>query len=248
MARMREADREWTHSVAWIDTLARGRHLGRSVLTVGEHALLDELPVAKRKNRWALPRGAVLTVPPYVPPGAMSRAAIRAFNELWFRKAPRLRIDELQPVSTFFHPLDAVRDWNRLYGPAGLVQYQFVIPDAAEAELPRILGRVAEAGHPSFLSVLKRFGPGNPGFLSFPMQGWTLAMDVPTAPGLRVLFAELDDAVAGCGGRLYLAKDSRMSAEMLELTYPRLAEFRAVREKVDPSGVFQSDLSRRLGL
>jgi decaprenylphospho-beta-D-ribofuranose 2-oxidase len=248
MGRMREADDEWTHSVAWIDTLARGRRLGRAVLTVGEHARLAELTPAKQKDRWALPGGALVGVPPHIPPRAMSRPAIRAFNELWFRKAPRLREDELQSVSTFFHPLDGVRDWNRLYGPRGFVQYQFVIPDEAESELPGLLQRIAEAGHPSFLSVLKRFGPGAPGPLSFPMAGWTLAMDLPTAPGLRPLFAHLDEVVAACGGRLYLAKDSRMSAAMLRRTYPRLDEFLAVRDRVDPGRVFSSDLSRRLEL
>ena len=248
MERMREADHGWTHSVAWIDTLARGSARGRSVLTLGEHARLEELPERLAAQRWALPRTARLGVPGLVPPGVMSRASTRAFNEVWFRKAPVLREVGWESGSSYFHPLDSVRGWNRLYGPRGFVQYQLVIPDEAEGELPGLLQRIAEAGHPSFLSVLKRFGPGTPGPLSFPMPGWTLAMDLPTAPGLRDLFADLDDVVAGCGGRLYLAKDSRMSAAMLRRTYPRLDEFLAVRDRVDPGRVFSSDLSRRLEL
>lgn len=244
MGRMRAADDETTHSVAWIDTLARGRHLGRSVLTLGEHAVLDALPPGR--DRWHLPGAPLVSAPRVVPRHLISRPAIRAFNELWFRKAPRLREGELQTIGAFFHPLDMVAAWNRLYGSPGLVQYQFVLPDAAEAAVPRLLERIAQAGHPSFLSVLKRFGPANPGFLSFPLQGWTLALDVPTDPGLVPLLGELDREVLDHGGRLYLAKDSRMSAETFAASYPRLEDFRAVRARVDPDGVFASDLSRRL--
>jgi decaprenylphospho-beta-D-ribofuranose 2-oxidase len=180
--------------------------------------------------------------------GLVSRPAIRAFNELWFRKAPRLREGELQSTSAFFHPLDGVAGWHRLYGRRGFVQYQFVLPDASSSLLAPLLERVAGAGHPSFLSVLKRFGPGNRGMLSFPMSGWTLALDVPARPELVPLLAELDRTVLSGGGRFYLAKDARMTRECLEAGYPRLGEFERVRERVDPDRVFQSDQSRRLGL
>lgn len=246
MGRMRELDEHVTYSVAWIDTLARGRATGRSVLTTGEHAALSDL--GSRTDRWALPGPARLAAPPVPGGGLVSRPAIMAFNEMWFRKAPRLREGELQSASAFFHPLDGVSHWNRLYGRPGFVQYQFVIPDEAEDLLPRLLARVSSAGHPSFLSVLKRFGPGNAGMLSFPTAGWTLAMDVPTRPGLVDLFADLDAAVTGAGGRFYLAKDARMSRAALEAGYPRLPDFERVRAEVDPHHVFQSDLSRRLGL
>ncbi len=236
-----------TYSVAWIDTLARGRHLGRSVLTLGEHATADEL-VALRgpRDRWLVPGDPRASVPAHVPPHLMSRPAVKAFNELWFRKAPRLREDELQSISSFFHPLDAVGEWNRLYGRQGFVQYQFVLPDDAEDDLVMLLETIADAGRPSFLSVLKRFGPANPGLLSFPAMGWTLAMDVPTHPGLRPLFARLDAMLVERGGRIYLAKDSRMTPTTMAQMYPRLDEFRAIRAQVDPGGVFRSDLSRRL--
>jgi decaprenylphospho-beta-D-ribofuranose 2-oxidase len=246
MARMKELDDEVTYSVAWIDTLARGASMGRSVLTSGEHATAEDLG-SRAAGRLALPGRALLAAPP-MPAGVVTRPAIKAFNEMWFRKAPKLREGEVQSASAFFHPLDGINDWNRLYGPRGFVQYQFVVPDSAEHLMAPLLTRVSAAGHPSFLSVLKRFGPGNDGMLSFPTSGWTLAMDVPVRPGLASLFAELDEMVLAGGGRFYLAKDSRMSPETLRAGYPRLGEFLAVRDRVDPERVFQSDQSRRLGL
>jgi decaprenylphospho-beta-D-ribofuranose 2-oxidase len=245
MARMREADREATHSVAWVDTLATGRHLGRSVLSLGEHATAEEVG-SGRRDRWKLPGAPLVSAPPMAPPHLVSRPTIRAFNEFWFRKAPRHREGEVQSIAAFFHPLDTVKGWNRLYGPGGFLQYQFVLPDAAESELPVVLERIAEAGHPSFLSVLKRFGPGNQAPLSFPLQGWTLALDVPPHRQLGPLLRALDDLVVDCGGRVYLAKDSRLSPRTFARMYPRLDEFRRVRAEVDPHGVFCSDLSRRL--
>ncbi len=186
------------------------------------------------------------SAPPVVPPHLVSRPTIRAFNELWFRKAPRHREGEIQSIAAFFHPLDFVGGWNRMYGPAGFLQYQFVLPDSAEAELPRMLERIARAGHPSFLSVLKRFGPGNEGVLSFPMQGWTLALDLPAHPALGGLLRELDEVVSDRGGRVYLAKDSRLSPGTFARMYPRLDDFRGVLAMVNPDRVFCSDLSRRL--
>ena len=246
MRRMREADRESTYSVAWIDTLATGRGLGRSVLTTGEHALLADLPARAARNPLRLPSDPRLGAPALAPRGAISRPTVRVFNEAWFRKAPRHRVGEIQTLGAFFHPLDGVGHWNRLYGRSGFVQYQLAIPDAAEQALPELVAIVARARHPSFLSVLKRFGPGNPGLLSFPFEGWTLALDLPTRPGLLDLFADLDRRVLEAGGRLYLAKDSRMSATALERMYPRVGEFREIRNRLDPGRVFQSDLSRRL--
>jgi decaprenylphospho-beta-D-ribofuranose 2-oxidase len=173
---------------------------------------------------------------------------VRAFNELWFRKAPRDRPAGIESIPAFFHPLDAVADWNRLYGRRGLVQYQLVVPHEGEEAMTDLVRMISDAGAPSFLAVLKRFGPGSPGLLSFPMAGWTLALDVPTTPRLADLFARLDAAVRDAGGRVYLAKDARLSPGTFAAMYPRLEEFRAVRAEVDPRGVFQSDLSRRLGI
>lgn len=248
MAKIVASDARATYSVAWIDTLARGRNLGRSVLTVGEHAPLSQLSGRAAADPRPVPGKPRLATPGLVPPHLISRPAVRGFNELWFRKAPRRREGELTTIASFFHPLDGVSGWNRLYGRPGFVQYQFVLPDPAEERLTRILERIAAAGHPSFLAVLKRFGPSNPGPLSFPTTGWTLALDLPTHAGLGPLLRGLDDEVVAGGGRIYLAKDSRMAPGLLRLMYPRLEEFREVRARVDPDGVFQSDLARRLEL
>jgi decaprenylphospho-beta-D-ribofuranose 2-oxidase len=199
----------------------------------------DPLPV---------PRPPRLALPLTPPVNLVTPLAVRAFNEAWFRRAPRHRSGEIQTLAQFFHPLDGVAGWNRAYGPHGFVQYQLVVPDDRDAALVRILERIADARLPCFLAVLKRFGPGNPGPLSFPMAGWTLAYDVPARPGLAPLLDHLDQLVAGAGGRVYLAKDSRLSPRLLPAMYPRLDEFRAVRERVDPDRVFRSDLSRRLAL
>ncbi len=174
---------------------------------------------------------------------------MRAFNEAWFRKAPKSRQGELQSIGAFFHPLDIVQDWNRVYGPAGFLQYQFAVPDGSGHLVGTALKRLREVGAPSFLTVLKRFGAANPAPLSFPQPGWTLAMDIPAGvSGLAAVLDELDDLVLAEGGRLYLAKDSRMSPAMLAATYPRLSEWQAVRDSMDPKGIFTSDLARRLSL
>jgi decaprenylphospho-beta-D-ribofuranose 2-oxidase len=248
MARMVEDEENHTYSVAWIDTLARGRSMGRSVLTSGEHADLADLTGAARQHPRAVPGDPKLVAPSMVPPRLISRPTVGAFNELWFRKAPIRRTGEIQSIAAFFHPLDGVEHWNRLYGRRGFLQYQFVVPEPDDGAMARILDRVSAAGHPSFLSILKRLGPGNPGNLSFPMRGWTLALDLPVGPGLSPLLDELDRSVIDAGGRVYLAKDSRLSAATLARMYPGLEAFGQIRAEVDPGNVFQSDLSRRLNL
>ena len=248
MAAMRSTDAGFTYSVAWIDTLARGRSLGRSVLSQGEHATRAELTGRSVRHPLSPPASPRLAAPPHLPGGLVRPATVRAFNEAWYHKAPRHRSGEIQSISAFFHPLDGVGAWNRLYGPRGFVQYQCVVPDDAEVTMTRIVERISGQGHASFLSVLKRFGRGNPGLLSFPMVGWTLALDLPAHPGLGTLLEELDELVVAVGGRVYLAKDARVGPARLREMYPRLEDFLAVRRRVDPARVFRSDLSRRLEL
>jgi decaprenylphospho-beta-D-ribofuranose 2-oxidase len=248
MAAMRASDADHTYSVAWLDTVSGGPRLGRAVLTRGEHATRDELTGRAARTPYVLPAEPRLAVPSWVPARLVSRSSARAFNELWYRKAPAHRSGELQTLAAFFHPLDGVARWNRVYGPHGFVQYQLVVPDDAQEVVGRIVGRLAQGGHPSFLSVLKRFGAANPGLLSFPMAGWTLAVDLPASPSLASVLDELDDLVVAAGGRVYLAKDSRLPADRLAAMYPELEEFRALRRTLDPDRRLNSDLARRLEL
>jgi decaprenylphospho-beta-D-ribofuranose 2-oxidase len=249
MAVLAEHDRAYGYTVAWSDSLARGAGLGRSVVTSGDFAGLSDLPARERADPFAFRPGARLGVPPGFPPGLISRYTVALANEVWYRKAPRLRQGELQTIGKFFHPLDGVRNWNRVYGPGGFRQYQYVVPFGQEAAVRRSFELVSAARGPSFVTVLKRFGEGNPGLLTFPMAGWTLALDFPArTPGLAGLLGALDDLVVTAGGRVYLAKDSRVPADVLARMYPQLAEFRALRASLDPKAVLASDLSRRLGL
>ena len=246
MARMIERDSQYRYSVAWIDSVSA---TGRGVLTRGDHAAVDQLPVAKRATALDYGPKALASAPGLIPGGLLNKFTVRAFNEAWYRKAPKSEQGALQPISEFFHPLDFVKDWNRVYGPGGFVQYQFVVPDGAAEIIGIALRKLQGVGAPSFLTVLKRFGAANPAPLSFPQPGWTLAADVPAGiPGLAAVLDELDELVANAGGRLYLAKDSRQSPEMFVRTYPLLTQWQRTRNQMDPKGIFKSDLARRLSL
>jgi decaprenylphospho-beta-D-ribofuranose 2-oxidase len=252
MALMEQRDRLHRYSVAWVDGVAGGGSLGRGVITWGDHAALDDLPPASRHRPLAFDAhtpAAKFSIPPVVPPNVLTPFTVGVFNGVWFRRAPRTATTTVEPLTRFFHPLDAVGGWNRLYGRRGLVQYQFVVPLGAGGVVRTALERLRALGSPSFLAVLKRFGAADPGPLSFPAPGWTLALDVPNGtPRLSETLDGLDELVAEAGGRVYLAKDARLRPDLLAAMYPRLSEWFEVKRRIDPDGRFTSDLARRLGL
>jgi decaprenylphospho-beta-D-ribofuranose 2-oxidase len=241
-----EADRR-RYSVAWVDCLSAGRSAGRGVVTSGDHAGVEEVAAWGPRDHPDPDPPPRLATPGWVPPGLLNRWALAALNAAWFRRAPIRAEAERQTPSAFFHPLDGIAGWNGLYGSGGLVQYQCVVPDPGT--LADVLGTLRAARVPAFLAVLKKFGAGNPGPLSFPRPGWTLALDVPASiDGLPAVLDRLDETVADAGGSIYLAKDSRMRPELVRAFYPRLDEWSTLRDRVDPDRRWQSDLSRRLAL
>lgn len=246
MDRMLTGDDDYRYSVAWVDSVHPS---GRGVLTRGDHAPAEQLTGKAALAPLAFDPKVLATAPPFIPNGVVNPLTMRAFNEAWFRKAPKHRVGELQSIAEFFHPLDIVQDWNRAYGPQGFLQYQFAVPDSAGHLVRTTLSALRGIGALSALTVLKRFGASNPAPLSFPQPGWTLAVDVPAGvDGLGEVLDRLDEQVLHAGGRLYLAKDSRMSPAMMAATYPRLAEWQRMRATLDPDHVFTSDLARRLSL
>jgi len=250
LSAMEEGDDDYRYSVAWIDPQATGRSLGRSVLGRGDHASLEQLEPNDAIEPLSYNARQRVTMPPLVPPmGFINHATVAAFNEMWYRKAPRRREGELQSIAAFFHPLDMVGRWNRIYGRRGMLQYQIVVPFGAEKTMRTVIERFSASGAASFLAVLKRFGPASLAPLSFPTPGWTLTLDVPAGTaGLGELLHSLDCLVLDAGGRHYFAKDAATTPEAVRRGYPRLAEWQAVRSRVDPHGMWQSDLARRLHL
>jgi FAD/FMN-containing dehydrogenase len=213
----------------------------------GDHAPASRVraagrePLAPRERRgWRLPVD--------LPAFALNRWSVAAFNGL-YRATHRDAAGHLVPVDSFFFPLDAVQDWNRAYGKRGLVQYQVALPLAdGAAGIVRLLEQITASRRPSMLAVLKRFGEAGPGILSFPRPGWTLALDMPAAPGIREFLARLDGIVLEHGGRVYLAKDAVLSPARFRAMYPRWEEFLEVKAQVDPRGVLRSSLAARVGL
>ena len=247
MARQSVDDEKYVESVSWFDAVTTGKHMGRGILTRANHATLDQLPAKRRSDPLKFDAPQLLTMPDVFPPGMLNKLTGRAFSELWYRKSPT-KLGAVQNITQFLHPLDMFGEWNRVYGPRGFLQYQFVVPFGAEDAIHESVRMIAHSGHVSGLNVLKRFGAANRAPLSFPTPGWTLTCDFPVKPGLHELCDRLDDLVLSAGGRLYLAKESRTSADVLHRMYPRIDEWRKTRAAVDPAGVFRSDLSRRLAL
>ncbi|HSZ38017.1 MAG TPA: FAD-binding oxidoreductase [Acidimicrobiales bacterium] len=246
MSVMEQSDDGHRYSVAWLDCLASRAGRRRSILTLGDHAAASALPARLASRVLEAPAEPRLRVPVAPPLRLANRLSVRVLNEGWFRVSSHAT---LAPLATYFHPLDGIGGWNVLYGPSGFVQYQFAVPPDRGDVVGDAVGSIAASGVPAFLAVLKLFGPGTPGPLSFAQSGWTLALDFPVGPpGLSALLDSLDEKVADAGGRIYLAKDARLRPDLVQTMYPRLAEMAEVRRRVDPEAVLASDLSLRLGL
>jgi FAD/FMN-containing dehydrogenase len=243
---MGESDRNYQYSVAWIDCLSGGGSLGRSVLMRGNHARRSEAgphagePFNRHRRRQSV-------VPFDFPGFAINHASVAAFNAAYYAMHPTAD-GKLVRYDTFFHPLDSIASWNRMYGKRGFAQYQVTFPMEGVKGLIRILETLSRSGRPSFLAVLKRMGEGNPGLLSHPMKGCTLALDLPNKPGIVEFLRKLDKIVLDHGGRLYLAKDATTTAETFAAMYPQLGAFRDIQRRLDPRGRLRSSMSRRLGL
>ncbi|HZH28446.1 MAG TPA: FAD-binding oxidoreductase [Azospirillaceae bacterium] len=241
MAALVEARRSAAYSVGWIDAVAKGAGLGRGILQTADFASADQAAPASGAG----PRE--MRLPVDLPGIVLNRHSIGLFNHLYYTRVPADGRERVQPAGKFLYPLDAIRDWNRMYGKNGFHQFQCVIPDGeAERGIPALVEAIAGAGSASFLAVLKTLGGPGRGHLSFPMSGFTLALDFPVRAGTAELMARLERLVLAHGGRIYLAKDASLSPEGFRRMYPRLPEFRAVLDRVDPDRRLGSDMSRRL--
>ncbi|WAL65417.1 FAD-binding oxidoreductase [Amycolatopsis cynarae] len=238
----------YTYSSGWFDAISQGSKLGRAAFSRGSLAKLDELPPKLRANPLKFDAIQLATLPDVFPNGLANKLTFSTLGELWYRKSPKQKRGVVENLTAFYHPLDLFGEWNRAYGSHGFLQYQFSTPLNAHEELRRILVKVAGSGHYSFLNVFKQMGEGNRAPLSFPHPGWMVCLDFPIKAGLSRFCRELDEEVLSIGGRLYTAKDSRTTPENFAKMYPRLEEWRKVRQSVDPEGVFASDMSRRLEL
>jgi decaprenylphospho-beta-D-ribofuranose 2-oxidase len=243
------SDRSYRYSVAWVDCLASGDSLGRAVLMQANDLGAGETKRGRASSDpLRTPARRSFTVPFRLPSGSLNRATVGIFNALYYGTR-RDRRDEIVDYDRFFYPLDALEEWTRLYGRRGFIQYQVVVPTGSgPSGLRALLERLSSAGQPSFLGVLKKFGPSNEGVLSFPMEGYTLALDLPNRPGLTQLVSELNGITLRAGGRVYLAKDALLDRETFERMYPRAEEFRRIKSELDPQGLFSSSLARRVGL
>ncbi len=236
------------HRVAWLDLL--GSRRARGVVTRAEHLDAVDVPaeLAGAGGAGATVR-ARARVPSWWPQGVLRPGAVRAFNELRFRSFPRRARGQVESIGAHMFPLDGLVGWPRLYGPGGFVQYQLVVPFSATRVLQVVIEGLRKARVPCYLAVLKDFGPANGAPLSFPIEGWTLALDLPRGvPGLEALLDSFDELVAGAGGRVYLTKDARMRPDALAAMYPELPAWRAERDRLDPDRLWRSDLAVRTGL
>lgn len=239
LERVRASEGEFPYAVGWIDALARGGEMGRGILELGRPS-----PEGVRE-----PLGVSIRTPFDFPGWVLNRHSMSAFNSVYYHRLPRRGRTRAIHLNRFLYPLDAIHDWNRMYGRRGVFQFQCVVPfEDGRHAIIRLMEEISRSRGASFLAVLKSFGAYGRGLLSFPMPGFTLALDFPRRADTRRLIERLQDITLEHGGRVYLAKDACLARDQLEAMYPQLERFESVLRQVDPGRRMQSDMSRRLRL
>lgn len=241
------SEARYDYSSAWFDAISPAPKLGRAALSRGNLATLDQLPAKLAADPLGFHAKPLFDLPDVFPNGLANKLTFTALGTLWYAKSGTYA-GKVQSLTGFYHPLDMFGEWNRAYGSHGFLQYQFVVPPAAVGEFKRIIADIQASGHYSFLNVFKLFGEGNAAPLSYPMAGWNVCVDFPIKAGLDRFLAVLDARILEFGGRLYTAKDSRTTAATFHAMYPGIDSWIATRRRIDPDGVFVSDLARRLEL
>ena len=244
MRKMIETDEEYEYSVAWIDSLNKNI---RGILTCANHATENEVKNKKINEKLIYKTKTSFNIHSFFNFNLINNLSIKLFNELWFRRAHKKNKSEIQTISKFFHPLDGLQNWNKLYGEKGFYQYQFVVPDESKGLIKKLIKELKQKNIPSFLCVLKRLGDGNNAMLSFPIKGWTLSLDFPSSnPKILPLLNKYDELIEKAGGKIYLAKDARLSPKIFRKIYNRIIEWNKIRARMDKNNLFQSDISKRL--
>ena len=234
-----ESNSDATYSVAWIDCLSKGKSLGRSVIMLGEHAEEGGLEIDFKQK---------VSIPFSTPSALLNSLTMNAFNTAYWHKSKH-NVSQTVAVMPYFYPLDVIGEWNRLYGKKGFVQFQCVVPKIdGIANMRKLLTEISSSGEGSFLAVLKQFGVGNKNLLSFPTEGYTLALDFKASQSAIKTVRRLEDMVVEMGGRMYLTKDAVMQESTFKATYPNWEKFEIVREQYGAIGKFSSTQSERLGL
>ncbi len=244
------SEAEYDYSSAWFDAISPAPKLGRAAISRGSLATIDQLREYAPKlaaDPLAFNAKPLLELPDIFPNGLANKFTFSTLGNLWYAKSGNYQ-NKVQSLTGFYHPLDMFSEWNRAYGSHGFLQYQFVVPPGEVDEFQRLISDIQASGHYSFLNVFKLFGEGNAAPLSYPMAGWNVCVDFPIKAGLEKLLSGLDARILEFGGRLYTAKDSRVDAATFHAMYPELDSWVATRRRIDPDGVFASDMARRLEL
>jgi decaprenylphospho-beta-D-ribofuranose 2-oxidase len=228
------------YSVAWIDCFAKDNKIGKSLLMVGDFRNDGKLNYKLKPQK---------SIPFNFPSFPLNNWSVRVFNWLYYGKAKEGVSKQRVDIDTFFYPLDAIGNWNRIYGKNGFTQYQFILPKETSYEgLEKILGVISKSGKGSFLAVLKLYGKANDNWLSFPLEGYSLALDFKIEKDLFGLLDKLDEIVVKYRGRIYLTKDVRVSKGVFEKGYPLINTFRQFRKDNEMDKKFQSLQSKRVGI